>query len=72
MKLQLFYAPQTCATVPFITLTEAGAETTVILRGRPFQASAEGEKHFEENKGNVTQGFRGTFDQLEAYLATLS
>ncbi|MGH7555619.1 MAG: glutathione S-transferase family protein [Longimicrobiales bacterium] len=26
MKLTLFYAPNTCATVPYITLTEAGAE----------------------------------------------
>lgn len=26
MKLTLCYAPQTCATVPFITLTEAGAD----------------------------------------------
>ncbi len=30
MKLQLFYAPQTCATVPYITLTEAGADFEVI------------------------------------------
>ena len=29
MKLTLCYAPQTCATVPFITLTEAGAEFEV-------------------------------------------
>ena len=29
MKLTLFYAPQTCATVPFITLTEAGADFEV-------------------------------------------
>ena len=29
MKLTLCYAPQTCATVPFITLTEAGAEFDV-------------------------------------------
>ena len=29
MKLTLFYAPQTCATVPFITLTETGAEFDV-------------------------------------------
>ena len=26
MKLALYYAPHTCATVPYITLTEAGAE----------------------------------------------
>lgn len=30
MKLQLCYAPQTCATVPFITLTEAGADFDVL------------------------------------------
>lgn len=29
MKLTLYYGPQTCATVPFITLTEAGAEFDV-------------------------------------------
>jgi glutathione S-transferase len=29
MKLVLYYAPNTCATVPFITLTEAGAEFEV-------------------------------------------
>jgi len=29
MKLTLCYAPQTCATVPFITLTEAGADFEV-------------------------------------------
>lgn len=29
MKLTLYYAPNTCATVPFITLTEAGAEFDV-------------------------------------------
>ena len=30
MSLQLFYAPQTCATVPYITLNEAGADFSVI------------------------------------------
>ena len=30
MNLQLFYAPQTCATVPYITLNEAGADFSVI------------------------------------------
>ena len=29
MKLALYYAPNTCATVPYITLTEAGAEFEV-------------------------------------------
>ena len=30
MNLTLCYAPQTCATVPFITLTEAGADFEVM------------------------------------------
>lgn len=30
MNLKLCYAPQTCATVPFITLTEAGADFEVL------------------------------------------
>lgn len=30
MKLTLCYAPQTCATVPFITLTESGADFEVL------------------------------------------
>jgi len=29
MKLELYYAPQTCALAPFVTLTEAGAEFDV-------------------------------------------
>ena len=29
MKLTLYYAPNTCATVPYITLTEAGADFDV-------------------------------------------
>lgn len=30
MKLQLFYAPMTCALVPYVTLTEAGADFEVL------------------------------------------
>ncbi len=30
MTLTLYYAPQTCATVPFITLTDAGADFEVV------------------------------------------
>ena len=29
MKLELFYAPKTCALVPYVALTEAGADFTV-------------------------------------------
>jgi glutathione S-transferase len=41
MKLTLCYAPQTCATVPFITLTEAGADFEVMnLNSRAGQLRA--------------------------------
>ena len=36
MKLELYYAPQTCALVPYVTLTEAGADFEV----RPINTRA--------------------------------
>ena len=43
MKLTLYYAPITCAMVPYITLTEAGAEFSVetVNMGKQQQMSAE-------------------------------
>ena len=43
MKLTLYYAPITCAMVPYITLTEAGADFTVeaVNMGKQQQMSAE-------------------------------
>ena len=51
-----------------LTLTEADGKTTMELRGGPINATAEEQKVFEENTGNMQQGFKGVLDQLEAYL----
>lgn len=52
-----------------LTLEAQGTRTVLTLRGSPWNATPEEEKAFAENKKNVSQGFAGTFAQLEAYLA---
>jgi uncharacterized protein YndB with AHSA1/START domain len=52
-----------------LTLTEENGKTTVTLRGKPINATEEEHATFESNVKNVQQGFKGTFDQLEEYLA---
>jgi len=54
-----------------LSLTEDNCKTTVTLVGYPINASAEECKLFEEFSGSMHEGFKGTFDQLEAYLSTL-
>ncbi|HKB91553.1 MAG TPA: SRPBCC domain-containing protein, partial [Opitutaceae bacterium] len=52
-----------------LTLTEQDGKTTLVLRGRPINAT-EGEcKTFEGAFEGMQKGFAGTFDQLETYLA---
>ncbi len=52
-----------------LTLTEADGQTTLTLRGRPFHATEEEAQAFADHHPHVSQGFAGTFAQLEAYLA---
>jgi uncharacterized protein YndB with AHSA1/START domain len=52
-----------------LTLTEHEGRTTLSLRGGPINASEEQRKAFEANCKGMEQGFAGTFDQLDAYLA---
>jgi uncharacterized protein YndB with AHSA1/START domain len=54
-----------------VTFTEQNGRTTVSLRGRPFDATAEENARFDAMKPSMTQGFNGTFDQLERYLGEL-
>jgi uncharacterized protein YndB with AHSA1/START domain len=54
-----------------VTFTEAHGKTTVSLRGRPFNATAEENARFDSWKPSMKQGFGGTFDQLGEYLAKL-
>ena len=52
-----------------MTLTEQDGKTTLSLRGGPIGATAEEQQFFEGMFASMRQGFGGTWDQLEAYLA---
>jgi uncharacterized protein YndB with AHSA1/START domain len=52
-----------------MTLTEEGGKTTLSLRGGPIDVSDEERAMFEGMFASMQQGFGGTFDQLDAYLA---
>jgi uncharacterized protein YndB with AHSA1/START domain len=54
-----------------ITLTEHDGKTTLLIKGKPINATAEQVAMFEANFGNMNSGFAGTFDQLDEYLASL-
>jgi uncharacterized protein YndB with AHSA1/START domain len=51
-----------------LTFTEHEGETTLKLRGSPINASEEERKTFEAGFDSMRQGFKGTLDQLAAYL----
>jgi uncharacterized protein YndB with AHSA1/START domain len=52
-----------------MTLTEQGGKTTISLRGGPINATEDERKIFASMADSMRQGFGGTFDQLDAYLA---
>lgn len=52
-----------------LLLTEFEGKTTLILKGKPINATAEEVKNFESFKDSMDQGFAGTFDKLEEYLS---
>jgi uncharacterized protein YndB with AHSA1/START domain len=52
-----------------LTLTEEGGKTRLTLRGTPLNATEEQRKAFVAMQPSMRQGFGGTFDQLDAYLA---
>jgi len=54
------------------TFEERGGQTTLTLRGRPINASDVEVKTFLDNFAGMNQGFKGTLDQLEAYLAEVA
>ncbi|TWJ04853.1 uncharacterized protein YndB with AHSA1/START domain [Mucilaginibacter frigoritolerans] len=55
-----------------LTLTEEKGVTTLELKGGPHNATEEELKTFEAGIPSMNQGFGGTFDQLEEYLATVN
>jgi uncharacterized protein YndB with AHSA1/START domain len=54
----------------FLMLTEVNGKTTIQMRGYPINATAEERATFEAGFESMQKGFGGTFDQLEAYLAS--
>ena len=52
-----------------MTLTEQGGKTTISLRGGPINATEEERKIFAGMADSMRQGFGGTFDKLDEYLA---
>jgi uncharacterized protein YndB with AHSA1/START domain len=51
-----------------LTLEENSGVTTITLLGHPVNATTEQEATYYSMLENMTQGFAGTFNQLEAYL----
>ena len=53
-----------------VTFTESGGRTTVTLTGGPINATEAELKMFGSMFDSMNKGFGGTFDQLDAYLAS--
>jgi len=51
------------------TFEEMGAKTRFTIRWAPYDATEEERKTFEAGRSSMTQGWSGTLEQLEAYLA---
>jgi uncharacterized protein YndB with AHSA1/START domain len=50
-------------------LSEQDGKTTMTISGYPINATEEERKTYDAGHGSMKQGFTGTLDQLEAYLA---
>ena len=55
-----------------LTLTELDGKTTLTIEGGPHNATDEEMDTFRAGIPSMNQGFGGTFDQLDGYLATLT
>jgi uncharacterized protein YndB with AHSA1/START domain len=53
------------------TFTENQERTTLTIRTKPINASESERKTFYDGESSMEQGFAGTFDRLDEYLATL-
>ena len=49
-----------------------GGQTKLTISWAPINESDEERATFEKGRPSMTQGWSGTFEQLEAYLATLT
>jgi uncharacterized protein YndB with AHSA1/START domain len=53
-----------------VTLSEHAGRTTITMRGGPINATEEERRTFHAARQSMEQGFGGTFNQLDAYLAS--
>jgi uncharacterized protein YndB with AHSA1/START domain len=53
-----------------MTLKEENGKTTMTLNGVAINATEEERRTFQEGRGSMQQGFKGTLDQLDAYLGS--
>jgi uncharacterized protein YndB with AHSA1/START domain len=54
-----------------LTFTEHEGKTTLVMQGGPIDAKEEELQFFYAMRGNMQEGFAGTFSQLDDYLAKL-
>jgi uncharacterized protein YndB with AHSA1/START domain len=59
---------QTLSTFTFEDMP--GGKTKFTVRWAPYNATEAEAKAFDSNRNSMTQGWSGTFEQLETYLAT--
>jgi len=55
-------------TLSTLTLSERGGKTTVRLEWVPIRPTDAERRTFDEGRGDMTQGWTGTFEKLEDYL----
>jgi uncharacterized protein YndB with AHSA1/START domain len=55
-----------------MSFTESQGKTTITMRGVPLNATEAERQLFAKWHPSMQQGFRGTFDQLDAYLSSLA
>jgi uncharacterized protein YndB with AHSA1/START domain len=67
-----YHAQWPLKTLTHVLFTEDHSKTTVTLHSYPINATEEEMKIFEASARQMQQGFKGTFDQLEEYLAHYS
>jgi len=53
-----------------MTLSEQNGKTTMTISGYAINATEEERKTYDAGRGSMKQGFTGTLDQLDAYLAS--
>lgn len=59
-------------TLASTTFTEHAGKTTIAVRWMPHNASAQERNTFDSAHDSMRQGWTGTMDQLDAYLATIA